>query len=183
MDKLLLREQEKFQAIFQNASLGILVINNKGKIVLANDFLLKQFGYSSIDEILGKSLGILIPSRYHQKHKIERDTFIKNPEIRAMGIGRDLFGMKKDGTEMMVEISLSSYTSEDEVFSIAFISDISARVETQDKLREQRLALAGRIHERCRRRSGRRAGGGFGVAATGAAHRVRARGTVRCGSP
>lgn len=142
MDKLLLREQEKFQAIFQNASLGILVINNKGKIVLANDFLLKQFGYNNVDEVLGKSLEILIPARYHHQHVTDRDKFITHPETRPMGIGRDLFGVKKDGTEMIVEISLSSYSSEDQVFSIAFISDISARIETQNKLKEQRVALA-----------------------------------------
>ncbi len=142
MDKLLLREQEKFQAIFQNASLGILVINSNGKIVLANDFLLKQFGYNHVEEILGKSLEILIPARYHHQHVTDRDKFIAHPETRPMGIGRDLFGVKKDGTEMIVEISLSSYSSEDQVFSIAFISDISARIETQNKLKEQRLALA-----------------------------------------
>ncbi|MEO9211396.1 MAG: PAS domain-containing sensor histidine kinase [Ginsengibacter sp.] len=142
MDKLLLREQEKFQAIFQNASLGILVINNKGKIVLANDFLLSQFGYGNIGEIIGKNLEILIPARYHHQHTSDRDAFIEHPATRPMGIGRDLYGMKKDGSEMMVEISLSSYTSDDNVYSIAFISDISTRIETQDKLKEQRLALA-----------------------------------------
>lgn len=142
MEKLLLREQEKFQAIFQNASLGILVINSKGKIVLANDFLLSQFGYNDVDEIVGKQLEILIPSRYKDRHTHDRKEYAAHPETRPMGIGRDLFGLKKDGSEIMVEISLSSYSSDDEVFSIAFISDISARVETQNKLQEQRIALA-----------------------------------------
>jgi PAS domain S-box-containing protein len=142
MNKELRREQEKFKAIFQNASLGILVINPKGDITLANDFLLRQFGYSSAGELIGKKIEMLIPKRYHHQHVVDRDIYVLHPQTRPMGMGRDLFGIKKDGTEIPLEISLSSYSSDEEVFSIAFISDISARIEVQDKLREQRLALA-----------------------------------------
>ena len=142
MDELLLREQEKFEAVFQNASLGILVINQKGEIILANRFLLDQFGYADESELIGRKLEILIPKRYHDNHEDDRNRFIKNPSTRPMGIGRDLFGAKKDGTEMPLEISLSSYSNDQGVFSIAFISDISARIEVQNKLKEQRLALA-----------------------------------------
>jgi PAS domain S-box-containing protein len=142
MDKLLLREQEKFKAVFQNASLGILVINENGNITLANDFLLNQFGYSSSDELIGKKMEILIPKRYHHEHVIDRNHYMKHPETRPMGMGRDLFGVTKDGKELPLEISLSSYTNDEGTFSIAFISDISPRIEVQNKLREQRLELA-----------------------------------------
>jgi PAS domain S-box-containing protein len=142
MDKQLRREQEKFKAIFQNASLGILVINQTGNITLANDFLVRQFGYLTADELVGKKMEILIPKRYHHQHVRDRDHYMEHPQTRPMGMGRDLFGIKKDGTEMPLEISLSSYSSDEEVFSIAFISDISPRIEVQNKLREQRLALA-----------------------------------------
>lgn len=142
MDELLLREQEKFEAVFQNASLGILVINKKGEIVLANSFLLDQFGYITESELIGKKMEILIPKRYHNNHETDRNKYIEKPSTRPMGIGRDLFGIKKDGTEMPLEISLSSYSNDQGVFSIAFISDISARIEVQSKLKKQRLALA-----------------------------------------
>ena len=142
MDKLLLREQEKFKAVFQNASLGILVINENGNITLANDFLLNQFGYSSSDELIGKKMEILIPKRYHHEHVIDRNHYMQHPETRPMGMGRDLFGVTKDGKELPLEISLSSYTNDEGTFSIAFISDISPRIEVQNKLREQRLELA-----------------------------------------
>jgi len=142
MNKLLLREQEKFKAVFQNASLGILVIDKAGTITLANDFLLNQFGYSEADELIGKKMEILIPSRYYHQHVTDRHHYMEHPEIRPMGIGRDLFGIKKDGTEMPLEISLSSYSNDEGTFSIAFISDISLRIEVQNKLREQRLQLA-----------------------------------------
>ena len=142
MDILLLREQEKFEAVFQNASLGILVIDKYGNITLANNFLLEQFGYSDTDELIGKKMEMLIPQPYHHKHVSDRNHFTAHPETRPMGIGRDLFGVKKDGTEIPLEISLSSYTNEDGIFSIAFISDISVRIEAQNKLREQKLELA-----------------------------------------
>lgn len=142
MDKLLQSEQEKFKAVFQNASLGILVINKTGIITLANDFLLAQFGYSNAEELIDRKMEILIPPRYHHKHVTNRNHYMKKPETRPMGMGRDLFGIKKDGTEIPLEISLSSYTNNEGTFSIAFISDISTRIEAQNKLKEQRLALA-----------------------------------------
>jgi PAS domain S-box-containing protein len=142
MDKLLLREQEKFKAIFQNASLGILVINSDGDIILANTFLLNQFGFSDADELIGRKMEMLIPERYHHQHVPDRDHYMAHPSTRPMGMGRDLFGVKKNGIEMPLEISLSSYKNDEGVFSIAFISDITPRIEVQNKLAEQRLALA-----------------------------------------
>lgn len=142
MENLLLREKEKFKAVFQNASLGILVVDQSGAITLANNFLIELFGYSNEDELVGEKLEVLIPQRYHHQHISDREHFFKHPTTRPMGIGRDLFGITKDGRELPLEISLSSYSSGDEVFSIAFISDISARIEARNKLREKRLELA-----------------------------------------
>ncbi len=142
MDKLLLREQEKFKAVFQNASLGILVIDQTGAITLANNFLITLFGYRDEEELIGKKMEILIPNRYHHRHVSDRDHFNEHPTTRPMGMGRDLFGITKDGIELPLEISLSSYTNDQGTFSIAFISDIRARIEVQNKLKEQRLALA-----------------------------------------
>jgi len=142
MEKRLQIEQEKFKAIFQNASLGILVIDQSGNITLANDFLLAQFGYSDSTELVGKKMEILIPKRYHHQHVADRDHYMEHPVARPMGIGRDLFGIKKDRSEIPLEISLSSYNNDEGVFSIAFISDISQRIEARHKLLEQQLALA-----------------------------------------
>ena len=141
MDKLI-QEQEKFKAIFQNASLGILVINQLGNIALANDFLIREFGYDSVDELIGQKMEILIPPRYRNQHVHDRDKFIDHPATRPMGIGRDLYGITKDGKEIPVEISLSNYSDEKGTFSIAFISDITPRIEAQNILRQQRLQLA-----------------------------------------
>jgi len=142
MDKLLLREQEKFKAVFQNASLGILVVDQTGAITLANNFLITLFGYSNENELIGKKLEILIPQRYHHQHVADRERFTEHPTTRPMGMGRDLFGISKSGRELPLEISLSSYSNDEGVFSIAFISDITSRIEAQNKLKEQRLELA-----------------------------------------
>lgn len=142
MDKLLLGEQEKFKAIFQNASIGILVVNQQGEIILANSFVVNQFGYDNQEEIIGQKVEVLIPKRYRVTHVEEREQFQEAPETRPMGIGRDLFGVKKNGTEIPLEISLSSYKSEDKIFTIAFVIDITVRVEIQNKFKEQRQMLA-----------------------------------------
>ena len=141
MDKLI-QEQEKFKAIFQNASLGILVINESGIIALANDFLIHVFGYDSPDDLIGQKMEILIPPRYRNQHVHDRDKFIEHPTTRPMGIGRDLYGITKSGSEIPVEISLSNYDDEGSTYSIAFISDITPRIEAENILRQQRLQLA-----------------------------------------
>lgn len=131
-----------FEALFQNASLGILVINKEGAIALANNFLLSLFNYSDISELLGKKIEILIPERFHKHHVGDRERYTKKPERRPMGIGRDLFGRKKDGEEFPVEISLSSYKNGEDVYVIGFVSDISRRKEIEEAVYRQQKELA-----------------------------------------
>lgn len=142
MEEKLKNAEEKFRAIFENASLGILMIDENGVIVLANQFLIRQFRYNSQADLIGKKLEMLLPARFKKQHTAEREGYLQSPETRPMGMGRDLFGVTKDGEEIPLEISLSSYKGANHVYSIAFISDISARIEVHEKLKEQRLALA-----------------------------------------
>lgn len=135
------QEKEKFEALFQHASMGILVANAKAEILLANHFMLKQFGYESEEELIGRKIEALIPSRYHVKHVRYQHNYIKNPAPRPMGVGKDLFAIKKDGSEFPVEISLSNYTMGDESFTIAFISDISIRKEYENAVMQHQENL------------------------------------------
>ncbi len=139
---ILLKEKEKFEALFQYASMGILVIDDSGEITMANNFLVNQFGYSSPRDLIGKKVDTLIPSRYHHKHEAHLAHYNKKPERRPMGIGKDLFGIKKDGTEFPVEISLSHYGAEESNFAIAFISDITRRKEIENAVVQQKEQLA-----------------------------------------
>ncbi len=133
---------EKFEALFQFASIGILVIDEKGDIQIANNFLLKQFGYDFTDELTGKKVEVLIPGRFHGHHSNHRKQYYNNPHPRPMGIGKDLYGIKKDGTEIPVEISLSNYITDKGVFAMAFVIDITKRKEIEDSVIQQREELA-----------------------------------------
>ncbi|MBL0357000.1 MAG: PAS domain S-box protein [Chitinophagaceae bacterium] len=137
----LLNEKEKFEALFQYASLGILIVNQKGDIVLANNFLLNQFGYTDIKDIAGQKLEILIPARFHHNHVGYRDNYAAHPNKRPMGLGIDLFGVKKFGEEFPVEVSLSNYKSGDANFIIAFINDITRRKEIENAVLRQQKEL------------------------------------------
>ena len=136
------KESDRFQALFQYASMGILVADGKGVILMANNFLLKQFGYFDPLELQGKKIETLIPARYHQRHIGHRSEYEINPRPRSMGLGFDLYGLKKDGTEIPVEISLSNFISNNEHFTIAFISDISKRKEIENAVLSQKEELA-----------------------------------------
>jgi PAS domain S-box-containing protein len=126
-------EFHRFEALFNHASMGIVMVNNKGAIQSVNPFALKLFGYT-IDEIIEKPIEVLIPQRYHHKHVDHRDTYIHHPKSRPMGLGMDLFAVKKDGTEFPVEISLGNYQSSGEENAIAFISDISVRKKAEAEI-------------------------------------------------
>jgi len=120
----------RFEALFNNASMGIVVVNSRGIIQSVNPFALKLFGYST-EEAEGKPIEMLIPKRYSHKHVDHRTHYTENPKSRPMGVGMDLFALKKDGVEFPVEVSLGSYQSNGEEHVIAFISDISVRKKAE----------------------------------------------------
>lgn len=135
-------EKIRFDALFEYASLGILIVNNQGEIILANAFLLTQFGYSSAAEIVGKPLETLIPKRFFSTHVHDRNDYMQKPERRPMGIGMDLFAARKDGSEFPVEVSLNNYETSGDSFVIAFVSDITKRKEIENATIEQKEQLA-----------------------------------------
>jgi len=135
-------EKIKFEALFEYASLGILVVNQKGEIILANTFLISQFGYKNSDEIIGNKIELLIPKRFHHSHVNVREKYIDKPERRPMGMGMDLFALKKNGEEFPVEVSLNNYKLGSDSFVIAFVSDITKRKEIENATILQKDQLA-----------------------------------------
>jgi len=105
---------------------GVILTNGKGEIILINPAALQLFQYEK-EELVGKTVEMLIPARVHGAHKGYRHNFYENPSNRAMGHGRDLKAKKKNGDEFPVEVSLSYYKQKDEFFVIAFIVDITLR--------------------------------------------------------
>ncbi len=134
-------------ALFDNVSVGIIIVNSIGEISVVNPFLLKQFGYTEA-ELIGKKIEILIPRRYKDKHEHHRDKYVANAHSRPMGLGMDLHGVKKDGTEFPVEISLSTYTVNDKQYAIAFVSDITIRKRSEEALIKLNAELEQKVKER-----------------------------------
>lgn len=136
-----------FDALFSNAAMGILVADQKGRIVLTNPFLLKQFGYTE-SELEDAPIEKLVPSRFRPKHEAHVAQYNDHPKNRPMGVGMDLFAVRKDGTEFPVEVSLGSYETEQGKFVIGFVSDISKRKEAEEALHQLNEDLEQKIEER-----------------------------------
>ena len=132
--------QHWFEALFDYATIGIVVTNQNGIIINFNKQAEKNFGYIR-EEIINKPVEILLPSSIKTKHEQYRDGFYENPSPRAMGHGRDLFAQKKDGSVFPVEVSLSNYTINDELFVIAFVIDITVRKEHELIVLKQKQEL------------------------------------------
>ena len=120
-------------SLFENATEGIILTNGRGYIVLANPAAERMFGYSP-NELHDLPVEVLIPGNFRSGHKALREGFHKKPSNRSMGAGRDLFALKKNGEEFPVEISLSHYKKNEELFVIAFIVDITLRKEVEQNL-------------------------------------------------
>jgi PAS domain S-box-containing protein len=124
------------EALFQYATEGILIASDQGEIMRANPAANKMFGYE-VDQLVGQKIEILIPRKLAEKHVLNRGGFNLTPRPRSMGIGRDLFGKRKDDTEFPVEVSLSPFTSLDgRKYIIGFIVDITVRKKQELELRK-----------------------------------------------
>jgi len=137
--EMLRREKLKFEALFDFATIAIIVANDQGRIVMANRFARTLFGYG--DDMLSHTVEDLIPSRFRDKHVHYREKYNVKPVNRSMGQNMDLNAVRKDGEEFPVEVSLGHYTFGSEPFVIAYIIDISRRKEIEEMLLQQKLDL------------------------------------------
>ncbi|MDB5250701.1 MAG: sensor histidine kinase [Segetibacter sp.] len=131
---------EQFEALFNYATIGIVVTNDVGRIINFNKFAEKQFEFTK-EEVLGEMVELLIPPSVHEKHHKYREDYYHKPEVRVMGHGRDLFARKKDGSTFPVEVSLSHYTIADHTFVIAFVVDITVRKKQEAVVLQQKQEL------------------------------------------
>ena len=123
-----------FQAIVEATPNAIILVNKEGKITYANHQTEKLFGYNKID-LIGQMVEILIPERFHQNHPQFHTMFFIAPETRAMGIGRELFALRKDRTEFPVEIGFNPLVTSDGTMVLVSIIDISARKKEEERFR------------------------------------------------
>ena len=131
----------EFEAIFQEAAIGIIVTNSQFEIILSNRFAYKLFGYDAM-ELMGENISLLIPNHLKERHHGHLENLgHEKPISRPMGIGLDLKAKRKDGSLFPIEISLSHFKASDSMHYIAFVSDVTLKrkVEMELILKNQQI--------------------------------------------
>lgn len=131
-----LESEAGFRVLFRCATIGILVINERGNIELSNPCAEKLFGYGPA-ELIGNPLEILIPENLRSRHTHHREGYFHKPKARPMGLGMELYARKKNGDVFPVEISLGHYELDGEKLAVAFITDITDQVKSKKMVAER----------------------------------------------
>ncbi|HEY3369226.1 MAG TPA: PAS domain S-box protein [Prolixibacteraceae bacterium] len=129
------KSESKFMGLLESAPDAMVITSHEGKILMVNAQTENFFGYQR-DELIGKRVEILVPERVHHQHILHRQGYVDHPKVRGMGIGMNLFGRRKDGSEFPVEISLSpmKIMEEDVMMVISAIRDITKQKETEKEI-------------------------------------------------
>jgi PAS domain S-box-containing protein len=144
------KAEQKFRGFLESAPDAVVVVDAQGRITIVNHLTEAMFGYSR-DELLGQALEILVPERFRTRHVHDRDDYQHAPRTRPMGLGRELLGRRRDGSEFPVEISLSPLETEQGLLVTSIIRDITDRKETEARITEslrEKEALLKEIHHR-----------------------------------
>jgi two-component system, LuxR family, sensor kinase FixL len=129
-----LAAEQRFRLVVEAAPSGMVMVDRTGAIVMVNTQAERMFGYSRT-ELLGRSVEILVPPRYRAHHPGLREGFFGEPRARPMGTGRELYGLKKDGSAFPVEIGLNPIATDEGTMVLSAIVDITERKAAEAALR------------------------------------------------
>lgn len=133
MSNAIFSNPKHFEAIFHEAAIGILVTNAEFNMILSNEFAHNLFGYSE-SELLGQNISILIPNHLKGRHEGHLHKLNHQPISRPMGAGLDLKAKRKDESLFPIEISLSHFKENDQMYYIAFVSDVTLKRKVEMEL-------------------------------------------------
>lgn len=128
------RSEEKLRALFEASPEGLIITNKEGLISMVNKRTEELFGYER-EELLNQPIELLIPQRYQKVHILDRQDYYKNPKQRPMGKGRELYAIRKNGSEFPVEISLNYFKTDEGLFIISYVVDITDRKRSENELK------------------------------------------------
>lgn len=133
--------EERFRRVVESAPNGVMMVDTDGRIVLANPQIERIFGYRG-EELQGRQVEMLLPPGERERHRAYRREHASESELRPMGGGRELYGLRKDGTQVPVEIGLSPIRTNEGRFVLATIVDATKRRQTEKALRDSARSLA-----------------------------------------
>jgi PAS domain S-box-containing protein len=124
---------QQYDRLLQSLPNGLILVSRQGKIVHINAQMEKMFGYRE-EELFGKNLEILMPERFRARHHKHVADYLANPHVRPMGSGLELFGLKKDGTEFPIDISLGTLAAGNSMLAMAIVRDITDQKNAEHKI-------------------------------------------------
>src|SRR5204863_2032173 len=133
--------EEQFRLVVEAAPSAMIMVNTEGRITLVNTQAEAVFGYAR-QELIGHPIEMLVPERFSSHHTTDRRGYFGDARARPMGTGRELFGRRKDGTEVPIEIGLNPIHTSEGLFVLASIIDISERKQAELEAARQRNEMA-----------------------------------------